>query len=396
MLSLVRSQEKSFSLSFVTHTQNLSVVPSWESLRELFPATRQSVYLNTASYAPGAAPVLAEVQAGLEQWSLGTASWKHWEARAEEARGLFARLLGCASQQVALQSSFSAAAGQVAECLPAPGHGARANIVVGADEFRSNLFSWMGQERRGFGIRMVPFRDGRILAEDLLAAVDQETVLVAVSHVQSANGYRVDLERLTQGLAGKPARLFVDATQSLGALRVPLDGVDFLACTAYKWLLSPRGSAFLYVASEHLDSLYPLQPSWKTPDDPHAEYYGGPYEPARRASKLDASLAWPIWLGTARALELLLEVGLARIEEHNLELARCFAEGLREIGLAPLFEGGEMSPIMALKLPDPPAVQARLAGEGIVAAVRADYLRPSFHLYNNQEDVQRLLEVLKG
>jgi len=368
---------------------------SWEALRQLFPATQQSVYLNTASYGPGALPVLAEVQAGLEQWSRGTASWRDWERRGEDARRLFAQLLGCAPEQVALLSAFSAAAGQVAECLPAPGRGRRANIVVGSNEFRSNLFAWMGQQRRGFEVRLVPFENGRIRAEDLLAACDRETALVAVSHVQSANGYRVDLERLSAGLKALPARLFVDATQSLGGLRVPLEGIDFLAAASYKWLLSPRGSAFLYVAPDALEGLYPLQPSWKTPDDPHADYYGGPYEPAARASRLDGSLAWPIWLGTARALELLLEVGLDRIEEHNLALAASFAEGLRRIGMEPLFEAHESSPIMALRLPDPAATQERLAAAGVLAAVRSDYLRTSFHLYNNADDVARLLEALK-
>ena len=396
MLVPRRQRATSFFHSFVTHTEFLSEPPSWESLRELFPATGQSVYLNTASYAPGAAPVLAAVQEGLAQWSLGTASWQRWEQRAEESRALFARLIERAPEQVALLSSFSAAASQVAESLPAPGPGKRANIVVGAEEFRSNLFPWMGQARRGFELRLVPFREGRITCEDLLAAVDGETSLVAVSHVQSANGYRVDLERLAQSLQPLATRLFVDATQSMGGLCVPLEGVDYMACTAYKWLLSPRGSAFLYVAPDRLEEQHPLQPSWKTPEHPYEDYYGGPYAPAPRASKLDASLAWPIWLGTTRALELLLEVGLERIEAHNLGLAQSFAEGLGELGMQPLFGPGESSPIMALKLPDPAGLQARLAQQGIVAAVRAEYLRASFHLFNNQEDVERLLAVLKG
>jgi cysteine desulfurase/selenocysteine lyase len=379
----------------VTQTDSFQTPLSWKSLRQLFPATSEQVYLNTASYGPGATPILAEIQEGLEQWSKGQASWQHWERRAEDARDLFARLIECAPELVALQSSMSSSAGQVAECLPAPGKGQSANIVVGAEEFRSNLFAWMGQDRRGFELRLVPFREGRIPAEDLLAAVDGDTALVAVSHVQSANGYRVDLERLTSGLRGKPARLFVDATQSLGGLRVPLDGIDFMACTAYKWLLSPRGASYLYVAPERLEELHPIAPSWKTPQDPYAQYYGGPYEPSSRASKLDASLAWPMWLGAARALELLLEVGLERIEARNLELAGAFAEGLRGIGLAPLFSEAESSPIMALKVPDPAGLQAKLAAEGIVAAVRAEYLRPSFHFYNDESDVQRLLDVLK-
>ena len=75
----------------------------------------------------------------------------------------------------------------------------------------------------------VPFRDGRIPAEDVAAAVDARTALVATSHVQSSNGYRIDLDALVAACRAVGARLFVDATQSAGALRIPLDGIDYLA-----------------------------------------------------------------------------------------------------------------------------------------------------------------------
>jgi selenocysteine lyase/cysteine desulfurase len=213
--------------------------------------------------------------------------------------------------------------------------------------------------------------------------------------VQSASGYRVDLETLAGACRARGARLFVDATQSLGALRVSLDGVDFLATTAYKWLLSPRGTAFLYVAPERLAEQVPLQPSWKTPADPYAAYYGPPLERAADASALDVSLAWPVWLGTARALELLLEIGPRAIEERDLELARRFRHGLRAIGLAPLFEEPECSQIVALKVGDPEALEASLARDGVVAAVRGCYLRASFHLFNDEQDVERALAALR-
>ena len=368
----------------------------WAAVRELFPATREGVYLNTASYAPGPTPVLEEVRAGLDEWSLGRGSWRVWEARAEETRALFAGLLECEPGCVSLQSSLSSAAGQVAACLEAPRAPGEANLVVGADEFRSNFFPWVGQERRGFEVRQVPFREGAILADDLLARVDECTRLVAVSHVQSANGYRVDLARLAEGCRARGARLFVDATQSLGGLRVPLDGVDYLATAAYKWLLSPRGAAFLYVAPDRLGEMFPIQPSWKTPADPYERYYGAPFAPAPDASGLDVSLAWPIWLGTARALELLSEVGLAAIEAHNLALAARFREGLRTIGLEPLFPGSEPSPIVALRVPDPEGVKRSLAEAGIQAAIRDAYVRTSFHLFNDERDVERTLAALDG
>ena len=368
--------------------------PDWARIRAQFPAVRERAYLNTASYGPGPTPVLDEVHAAIEAWSSGTGSWRVWEDRAEESRALFARFLSVEADGVALLPSLSAAAGQVAASLPAPN--GRANLVVGADEFRSNLFPWMNQERRGFELRPVPFRDGRLPAEDVASAIDDDTVLVAVSHVQSATGYRIDLPRLAEACAPRPARLFVDATQSLGALRIPMEGVDFVATAAYKWLLSPRGAAFLWTSPERFPEQIPIMPSWKTPTDPYADYYGGPFDCAPRASSLDGSLAWPVWQGTTRALELLNEIGPATIERRDLELATRFRNGLPRLGLTPLFEERESSPIVALRIPNAPAVEEALAREGVIAAVRSGYLRMSFHFFNDENDVDRALAALSG
>jgi len=367
----------------------------WGRVRGLFPAAAGDVvYLDTGAYGPGPTPVREAVEEALAAWSNGTGAWREWEQRAEDARGLFARLIGAAPGNVALLHALSAAASQVAESLPAPEVPGGANLVVGAEEFRSNLFPWMNQERRGFELRLVPFRDGRIPAEDMAAAVDERTALVAASHVQSSNGYRIDLEALVSACRAVGARLFVDATQSAGALRIPLDGIDYLAAGAYKWLLSPRGSAFLYAAPDRLAELRPLQPSWKTPTDPHESYYGPPYEPAESASRLDGSLAWPVWVGTARALELVLELGIEAIERRDLELSRRFRAGLPGIGLRPLFGEDESSQIVGLRVPDPAAVKRSLADAKIVAAVRGTYLRTSFHFFNDERDVDRALEAL--
>ncbi|MEM1206361.1 MAG: aminotransferase class V-fold PLP-dependent enzyme [Acidobacteriota bacterium] len=367
--------------------------PSWDQLRQLFPATRDAAYLNTAAYGPGPTPVVDATREHLEAWTHGTGSWLDWEATAEDARRLFAELVGAQTDTIALVSSMSGAAAQVAHGLPDPPR-TGANLVVGEQEFRSNLFPWLNLEGKGYEVRLVPFRGGRITAGDLASAMDGRTALVAVSHVQSANGYRVDLPALAQACRDRDARLFVDATQSTGALRVPIEGVDYLAAIAYKWMLSPRGSAFLYVAPHRLGEQRPLVPSWKSPSEPYKSYYGPPYEPADRASGLDTSLAWPVWPGTATALRMLLDIGLDAIEARDLELAGRFCDGLPALGLQPLFDGPERSQIVSLRVPDPDAVQRALQGEGVVAAVRGEYLRTAFHFFNDESDVDRALTAL--
>lgn len=365
--------------------------PDWRALRELFPATREGIYLNSATYGPGPEPVTAAVAAHLWDWSRGEDRWRDWEALGEETRGSFARLIGARPEQVALLPTVSAAAGVVAEAVR---RGPPAKVVVGEGEFRSNLFAWLQLEESGHRVQAVPFREGRLVLEDLLAAIDGETSLVALSRVQSSNGQKLDLEPIVAACRSVGARLFVDATQAVGVLHTPLEGVDYLATTAYKWLLSPRGSAFLHVAEGRLDGLPILAPGWKSVADPYATYYGGPFEPAPDASRLDLSLAWPVWVGTRAALELIESIGIEAIEARALGLARSFAQGLEPLGLEAQLPPAERSQIVALEVPDPTRLQAELDRAGLRAAVRDRYLRLAFHFFNDESDVERTLEML--
>ena len=365
----------------------------WSEVRELFPATRGRAYLNCATFAPAAKPVLEAVQRAQAGWVSGRGSWQAWEAQAERARAALAELLRTESDRVALLPAVSVAAGQVAENVPfRPG----ANLVVGEGEFRSNLYPWLLQERRGFEIRLVRSVGGRMPAEDWVAAIDGDTACVAVSTVQSSNGYRVALDPIRGACARHGARLFLDGTQSVGSLDLDLEGVDYLAVGGYKWLLGPRGTAYLVVAPERLEELSPLSAGWKSPDDPYRDYYGPPLDLAPRASRLDVSLAWLDWVGAAPGIELLLSLGIERVQARNLELAERFQGGLGNAGLAPLFPREESSQIVGVRVPDPDRVRDALDREEVTAAVRGGYLRISFHCFNDEGDVDRALGALRA
>jgi len=365
----------------------------WNQARALFSLPRERSYLDTATQAPGARAVVAAMGDFLARWAEGSGDWRAWEAAGEAARCDFARLLATEPACVALVPSVSYAAAVAAASLEV---GPGANVVVGDGEFRSNFFPWLTAERRGIGARVVPFRDGRAVAADLLAAVDARTALVAVSHVQSSSGHVADLERLGAECRRRGVRLFVDATQSLGAIRVPMEHVDYLATAAYKWLLAPRGVGFLWVAPRELERVVALAPGWKSAADPYAGYYGPPLDLAPRASRCDLSLAWSVWVGGAAALQLVTTLGLAAIEPRVRGLAGRFRAGLAELGREPLFAPEETAHIVSLRVERPDAVRESLARAGVAAAVRDRYLRLSFHFFNDEEDVERALRALHG
>ena len=142
------------------------------------------------------------------------------------------------------------------------------------------------------------------------------------------------------------------------------------------------------------DELTPIAPGWRGVRDPYAGYYGGPFVPGEGAERYDVALAWVVWAGLERSLALLESVGLEAIEAHDLALAQAFREGLAGTAAAPV-PASLPSPIVAVRVADGEAMRARLEDLRVRAAVRGDYLRFSFHLYNDESDVARALDVLR-
>jgi selenocysteine lyase/cysteine desulfurase len=156
-----------------------------------------------------------------------------------------------------------------------------------------------------------------------------------------------------------------------------------VACAAYKWLMSPRGTAFM-VLSERLESqLTPHQAGWYAAADPLKDQFGPPLRLGDGARRFDTSPAWFSWVGTEPVLKLLNEIGVETIHEHNLALANRFRAGLDL--------PDSDSAIVSADVPD---ATDRLAQAGIMAAARAGRLRASFHLYNTEDDVDAALDAL--
>ena len=174
----------------------------------------------------------------------------------------------------------------------------------------------------------------------------------------------------------------MDASQAVGWLPFAADRFDFVSCAAYKWLLSPRWTAFGVVRPEHLSALRPLYAGWYAGDDPWTSIYGPPLRLAGDARRLDISPAWLAWAGTLPALELLDEVGIAAIHEHDVALANALRARL---GLPP----GDSAIVTAAT-----DGLERLRAAGIRASVRAGAVRISFHLHNTDADVDAVARAL--
>ena len=220
-------------------------------------------------------------------------------------------------------------------------------------------------------------------AAELAGAIDEATDVVAFSAVQMATGEVADLAAIAASARAHGALTLVDATQACGWL--PLDGYafDIVVAAGYKWLLSPRGTAYMAVAPERLADIVPTAAGWYAGENVHTTYFGAPLRLAADARRLDTSPAWHSWVGAAPALALIEEIGVQAIQAHDLQLANRFRAGL-----------GIQAADFAIVFVDVPGAAERLERAGIRAAVRNGRVRTSWHLYNTEEDVDLTLGAL--
>jgi selenocysteine lyase/cysteine desulfurase len=330
-------------------------------------------YLNTASYGLPPTPAWTALQDALHDWRGGRTSWEHWGAPGEQARASFARLVGAPVEAVAIGPNVSSMVGVIASAIP---DGAR--VLAPDVEFTSLLFPLLVQEHRGVTTRLVAARS---LADEVGPDVD----VVAFSAVQMATGEVADLDSIAAAAAQHGVTTIVDATQAIGWL--PLDAVrfDVVVAHAYKWMMSPRGTAFMAIRPRLLDTVVPEAAGWYAGEDPLQTFFGPPLRLADSARRLDTSPAWFMWVATAPALSVIEDIGVDQIHEHDVTLANRFRAGL---GLEP---GNS-----AIVFCDVEGAAEKLERAGIRAALRGGRLRTSWHVYNTDDDVQRTLDVVVG
>lgn len=323
-------------------------------------------YLNTASIGVPPAFAADAMADAVDQWRRGLGHAPDYDGAVAEARRAWARLAGVPAERVATGASVSQLVGLVAAGVP---DGAR--VLVAEGEFTSVSFPFAAQAHRGVTVTEAPLADIPARAPDF--------DLVAVSVVQSADGAIVDLA----GLRASGARVLLDATQSLGWLPEDTSWADWVVGAGYKWLLCPRGTAWMAVRPGAEDWTRPVAANWYAGEERWDSVYGLPLRLAADARAYDLSPVWLAQVGSAAVLPWLADLDLAAVRAHSVGLADALLAGL---GLPPAG-----SAIVAV---DRPGAAERLAAAGVRCAVRAGKARLSFHLYSTAEDVDRALAVL--
>jgi selenocysteine lyase/cysteine desulfurase len=366
-------------------------------IRHRFPVFEQRVYINSCSQGALSDSVREAYGRYLADWDEYGAPWEYWVEQLEAVRGTVARLINADEDEVAITTSVSAGVSALASGLR-PGKG-RDKIVVSDFEFPTIGQIWHAQERRGVRVEHVPAEaDGTIPLERFEAAIDEQTALVAVTHVCFRNGSRLDVEAVARIAHERGALVLVDSYQTVGSLPVDVRalGCDFLAAGVLKYLLGSAGLGFFFCRRALVQEVEPSATGWFADRDIF-EMDIHDYSPAPTARRFEAGTppVPPIYAAIA-GIELMQEIGIAETEAHVRELNALLHDGLEELGTravtprAPERSGA----LVCVPSMDVNALVAALAAEDVVTSSRDDNLRISAHCYNTADDVRTVLDVL--
>ena len=354
-------------------------------MRERFPILARLTYLNSCSQGALSVDVRDAYAQYLRDWEELGSPWELWVGKTDEARDEFAALIGAAPADVAVTTSVSAAVSALASGLRFDAD--RSKIVLSEVEFPTVGQIWHAQEPRGARV---------VHTHDFERAIDEETMLVSLTHVSYRTGERLPVEEIARVAHQRGALVFLDAYQSAGTL--PLDvtalGVDFLAAGTVKYLLGSAGLAFLYARRELIDGIRPTATGWFADQDVFA-MDDRDYSPAATAARFQSGTP-PVpsaYAGVA-GLRLVRGAGVEQTAEHVARLVGALDEGVRELG-AIVTTPPERGALLCVASRDPARLVDALAAEGVVTSWRDQSVRLSLHFYNDERDVQAALAALE-
>lgn len=368
-----------------------------ENYRRKFPVVINHIYLDHAGIAPLSLAVTAAVESFLAESAEGAAfHYPRWAQRIAGVRKACARLVNAGADEIAFIRSTSHGLSIVAEGME---WRSGDNVLFCEKDFPSNIYPWINLKNKGVDARAIPSREGKVLIEDIEKRMDERTRLVAISSVLFSNGFRIDLKRLGALCRRKEVLLCVDAIQSLGL--IPMDvrefNIDFLAADAHKWLLGPEGIGIFYCRKALARSVRPPLVGWKSVqndfdfDHPVLRLKND----AQRFEEGSQNLMGIFGLGAA--IELLLEIGVANIEERVLDLGDHIIKEAGKRGLSVLTpkEREQRGGNITIAGPfDPADARDALRERGIMVNVRGGGLRVSPHFYNTAEDINAVFQNL--
>jgi len=376
---------------------------SFAALREDFPALeRMGAYLDTAFVGLMPAQVKAAHDAFLEerfQWGsspreesiLGV-----WMNRSERVRAKLAAFLGAAENEIAFTYCTGCGSNIAINGIDwRQGD----NAVIDDIEYPTDFHVLNALKHKGVEIRIARSKNGAVAPDAIDALVDGRTRAVVVTHVSYLNGFRHDLQALSEIIHARGGYLIVDSAQAVGGISVNVrdDNVDFLSGIPYKWLGGPNGVGFLYVREELIPRFKPDRLGWSSTDDflslDTMESKPLPLH-ARRFEY--GTLSFEGVYALEAALDYVNAIGIEAIERHNLRLIELLRKRLEEVGARLYTPEGNRSPILSFFIDDERSFGQQMKKKRIHVTARRwrdAHVRVSPHFYNTEDDIEAFIEA---
>lgn len=380
---------------------NEKIEKKFADCRREFPHTENTVYFNSASYGPFSITVKKTIEDNINlRLAADIDDTLYAFTVAEELRSDYAGLVGADKQDIGLGLNTSFGLNVIAFGLPLP---RGSEILVSDIEFPAIIYTWRAAaERFGYKLKFVPAKDMSFDIDTFKKAITGKTKVLAVSYVQFFNGYKNDLATLSQICRENDILLVVDGIQGMGTEPVDVRqlGLDVFTSGCQKWMLAPQGSGFFYLAPELRRKIQPPFMSWLGVDwqmnFTSLFKFDNPYFDSARKFELGFYVVLNL-AGMKAAVKYFQHLGIENIQRHNHRLIDRLAEYIksnRHYKITSSMAPSHRSSIFTFTCDNYKELYQEIVKRKIILAQREGSLRVSVHFFNNDDDIDKLLEVL--
>ncbi|MBV6430669.1 MAG: Cysteine desulfurase [Bryobacteraceae bacterium] len=382
-----------------------TATPDFNSFRKEFPRVTREVYLDAAANMPLPNYVAEGMRRYMDfhMYGPGEGRGQYAAETLRQVKPLFARLINAKPSEIGFVICTKAGESAVVNGLRIQESGG--NLVTNDLHYAGSIHDYLGRRRAGMDVRIVKNRDWRIDLKDMERAMDRKTKLVSITLVSNVNGWVENAKALSDLAHAHGAYLYADIIQAAGSIPVDVKalGIDFAACSNYKWLQGARGSGFLYVREDLQGSVvkdlcYPgyihfNYAPWVTRRNGTDDF---PYDVPKGGARYEpGNVSYVAYAGQYEALKRILDAGMENIFAHAKPMCERLKKELPGLGYKLITPPESQSSIVVVQARDLKAVEAKLRKARVqVTTTGENRVRISPALYNNMEDIDRLLSAL--
>jgi selenocysteine lyase/cysteine desulfurase len=383
-----------------------AVAPDFKTVRKEFPRALAQVYLDAAANMPLPTYTAEGMRRYMDfhMYGPGEGRGEYANEAVRQARLLFARLINAKPSEIGFVMCTKAGEAAVVNGLRIQESGG--NLVTNDLHYAGSIHDYLGRRSAGMDVRIVKHRDWRIELGDMARVVDKKTRLISITLVSNVNGWVEDARALSELAHAHGAYLYADIIQAAGSIPVDVNalGIDFAACSNYKWLQGARGAGFLYVREDLQGSVvrdlsfpgyvrFNYAPWVTAPDSAAGDF---PYVAPRNAARYEpGNVSYVAYAGQYEALKRILALGMENIYSYTKPMCDRLKKELPALGLKMITPPEAPSSIVTVQAKNLEATLAKLRKANVqVTSAGENRIRISPALYNEMEDINRLLSAL--